>query len=507
MPPPLRVWRIKREIKVEAEAVIDNIDEVTSCDESIDASEGSFNFKLLHRVIAEADGEMVMDDQTPEEQPTEEDMVEDHVGKDEFDEIVIDLDSSDPVDSNKENNGEAEKGSEIADQQTVVEEEPVSCRRSTSADKSNNDDSVDELLDEEMYDKDDNCGDAIVDDGVDDLLVDDELSTSGEVLIDDSVDELLVDEEPNSVDELLVDEDRNSIDDLLADEDSTSKPRVVYDLSSGQESESEVSTDGENSYADLRLESTDEDIGDSEQGIPNDHNMNASVICYGEQGPPPPLRNSVTEVEEPSDWDVIMVDKEVPEVTPTGSSVSQSIRVNSKYVRHQVILDDGIPALVVRPKHTPHGPQVIKLDAPDAEMLNVDSPSPEVVDIEDDPDCEVLEQDVYPSSPPPLISNRSRLLMDDIHPVGMTQYRLPPNRDEVVEVRPSNSSRSVAAMKAYNVSLAKRPSELPTYNRMRPNTASASILPDNGTERLANPFYQAVAENEIIEVDEVINLV
>merc|ERR1719481_512204 len=51
-----------------------------------------------------------------------------------------------------------------------------------------------------------------------------------------------------------------------------SMPHVVYDLSSGQESESSVSTDGENSYADIRLRSSDEDVREVEQA-------NASVIC------------------------------------------------------------------------------------------------------------------------------------------------------------------------------------------------------------------------------------
>ena len=51
MPPPLRVWRVKKEIKVDPETVIDNVDNATARDKSYDCdtSQGRFNFKMLHR--------------------------------------------------------------------------------------------------------------------------------------------------------------------------------------------------------------------------------------------------------------------------------------------------------------------------------------------------------------------------------------------------------------------------------------------------------------------------
>ena len=208
------------------------------------------------------------------------------------------------------------------------------------------------------------------------------------------------------------------------------------------------------------------------------------------------------QVEETGDWDVIMVDKEVPEV-------SGITKVNHKYVRHGVPSDDDIPTLIVRTQPAPAratpGPQVIRLDAPDSEMLSIETPSPEVVDLDDDAECQVLDQSqaLYPSSPPPLISNRAR---GSKQSAGKTQFRLPPDCDEVLEVRPS-SSRNTNPHRAYNVNLPKRQSELPTYNRMGPKTATANILPDAGLMRVSTPFYENTSENcDIVEVDEVINI-
>jgi len=155
-----------------------------------------------------------------------------------------------------------------------------------------NNDSVEELLD-------------------DDSLINDEPNVESD---HDSVDELLTEvneSDASSVNVLLSDEDSDSVDELLVDDGIRSNvstetvplinpnpvamPNVVYDISSGDNS------DGENSYAEIRVESSDD----------------TDEIHFTPDSEPDCLTrlNEVTS-ETPVYWDEIMSDREAPEIVP-----------------------------------------------------------------------------------------------------------------------------------------------------------------------------------------------
>eukprot|EP00092_Neocalanus_flemingeri_P041259 GFUD01044923.1.p1 GENE.GFUD01044923.1~~GFUD01044923.1.p1 ORF type:complete len:683 (+),score=154.28 GFUD01044923.1:97-2145(+) len=562
MPPPLRVWRIKREIKTEAEL---------PGDDPTGTNEGCFNFKLLRRVMVESDQDernldkkSTLDNKGPCKDPTSEeqnkgmDNLDNNCEKGKSDSPIPELDCSEPLENSVNvitlhRINESEVGSDLDDHEN---EEVPACNTATEVDK--------------------------------------------------------------SISEVECDSDQNSLpipSDILV----SSNPRVVYDLSSGKESESDISTDGENSYADLRLESSEDEIVSPDST--NKPLLEQSVICEEDQTydkviecSPTLLRPSTVEPEQSGDWDVIMIDREVPEVSPTIGREPAEKHARADGNARIPDVEDEIPILVVRqetnqssdhqtqpqvirldadvstegvavvrqelthsrnptgpqiirldapdpirplvrqqPIHSrdPTGPQIIRLDAPDAERMDLDvpeSPSPEVVQLDEslDTDCQVLGERMYQSSPPPLISNRSliastRFQFIESHSVERTQWvnyprNVDPDYDEIVEVAPSSSSvsvlgfshpspgvdyripnhgsktydvnlskRSTSTSKTYNVNLPKRPPELPTYNRMGPHTASAMSSP--GPQRQPYSYYEEeTSDNEVIEIDDIIDL-
>merc|ERR1712130_412626 len=137
-----------------------------------------------------------------------------------------------------------------------------------------------------------------------------------------------------------------------------------------------------------------------------------------------------------------------------------------------------MPALIVRTQQVPVrcetlGQQVIRLDAPEAEtMMCVESPSPEVVDLEDDgPECLVLEHASvrFPKSPPPLIRNHNHTQMESSN--GKQEILSPACLPTPVckEATTVNPRAEASVVRSFTVNLSKRLPETSTYNRMDPS--------------------------------------
>lgn len=397
MPTPLRVWRIKKEIKMES--VIQNVDEITHCDNF--GRKGSFGVKNPIQKVLSAPEENAMD---------------------------MNLTTS-YNNQTYETNGENSDISVIGEIGGISEsktfENPSSTTEFTNM-----------------------------------AEIGSEKNTSG-----------FIDENETKLKGPELDTNKNTHD--------APKPYVVYDLSSDEESENNVSTDGENSYAELRLHSNGEDLSEVED-------IDASVICEDlprqegilEYPVSQPNRESPQAAKQLGDWDVIMVDAEVPEILPN--------KVTDKNAA-----EDYSP----KPHSTNESKmsQTINLDDTKAEIMCLDPPSsPEVLDIdEDDLECEILEHSYKKSIKPSMTT-------------GNAAHEKIEECDDIIEVSPPQGRSASRVQNDDSVVICNQDQSNSTYNHMKPSNATAPEDKNRKHIQYTNKVDPEICD--IIDDDEVINI-